>query len=65
MSGKWAPDNEQGEHAYVVSTSSWGQVYERIVYAHNLLDAKAEYGHTRQLHTHKSVRRARAEDVAS
>lgn len=62
---KWADDDKDGLHAYVVTTWNFGQSYDRIEYAESLKDAKAKFGWTRQLHTHKSVRRATREDVSA
>lgn len=59
----WAPDNEGGQHAYVVTTSSWGKSSDRIVYAASLAEAKSEHGWTRAAHTSVKVRRAKVEDV--
>lgn len=62
---KWAPDNEQGLHAYVVETSEFAgsRTYTDIVYAASLKDAKAEHGHTMMRYTTVSVRRAKPEDM--
>lgn len=66
---RWAPDNDEGLHAYVVTSRSiWDAAkgnpgYSRIVYTASLAIAKSQYGHTRELHTTVSVRRAVPADV--
>lgn len=60
---RYAPDNEQGEHAYVVETTSWGRTTARIVYAASLAEAKRKHGWTRQLHTSIHVARATPEEM--
>lgn len=60
---KWAPDNEAGLHAYVVTTHSWGRATDRIVYAVSLAEAKRKHGWTSMQHTSVSVRRAKPEDA--
>ena len=63
MSGKWAPDNDEGLHAYVIETTSWGRTTSRIDYAADLAEAKRKYGWTRMQHTSAKVRRATPADV--
>jgi len=65
MSGRWAPDNADGLHAYVITKKSWGRSWDRIEYASSLVAAKASYGWTRERYTAVSVRRALAADVAA
>ena len=61
--GRWAPDNDEGLHAYVVTTHEWGRSSDRIEYAESLMDAKRDYGWTRMLHVTKRVRRALPADL--
>lgn len=63
MSARWAPDNAEGLHPYVVTRSEWGRQYERIEYARNLAEAKRDYGWTRAAYASMSVRRATPADV--
>jgi hypothetical protein len=64
---RWAPDNAEGLHAYVVTTSEFAgsRKYDEIVYAESLKAAKAEHGWTQMRYTTKTVRRATPEDVAA
>jgi hypothetical protein len=63
MSSKWAPDNADGLHAYIITKRSWGRSWHRIEYAHSLKDAKASFGWTRERYTTVSVRRATPADM--
>lgn len=58
----WLPDNGDGEHAYVVTSSSPWRTYSWVVYAETMADAKAQHGWTRELHCSRRVRRARLTD---
>jgi len=62
---KYAPPREDGLYAYVVSNgSAWpGSNWKQIRWAANLADAKLHYGHTRELHNYRSVRRATPADM--
>lgn len=66
---KWAPDNEHGQHAYLVTSRSvWDSArglpgYVHLEYAGSLAEAKRNYGYTRELHTTVYVRRATVGDV--
>lgn len=60
----WAPDDDEGLHAYVVTRHSWGRQWSRIEYASSLAAAEGRYGWTRELYTTVTVRRAKVEDVA-
>ena len=61
---KWAPDNHEKLHAYVVTEHCWGKSSDRIKYAGSLAEAKRKYGWTSMRYTSMSVRRALPEDVA-
>lgn len=58
---KFAPKVD-GLNPYLVTTRNFGNRWHRIEYATDLAAAKESYGWTRQMHTTKSVRRARVED---
>jgi hypothetical protein len=60
---KYAPAREDGLCAYLVTTSSWGKAYTRIVWHSSLKAAKAADGWTRQMHTSVHVQRATTEHV--
>jgi hypothetical protein len=63
---KYAPKNDDGLYAYVVTESfSWGRSHDRIEWAESLKQAKSRYGWTRQRHTCRSVRRATPEELAA
>lgn len=64
MAARWAPDNDEGLHAYLVTKSSWGRKWDRIEYAASLTTAKAQYGWIREQHTSINVRRATHADTA-
>jgi hypothetical protein len=62
---KWAPDNDDGQHAYLVTISEFGgsRVRTEIEYADSLAEAKALYGYRQMAYENRSVRRAKATDV--
>lgn len=63
MTTKWAPDNDEGLHPYVITKHSWGHTRNRIEYATSLKEAKAQHGWTRESHTTVTVRRATPADM--
>jgi hypothetical protein len=63
MSSKFAPKRDDGQAAYVVTTSSWGRSTDRIEWAEDLRDAKERFGYTRMQHTYIRVRRATPVDM--
>lgn len=60
---RWAPDNADGLHAYVVTTMFGGRSYDSLVYEASLSDAKTKHGYKRMLPTHIRVHRAAVADV--
>jgi hypothetical protein len=65
---RWAQDNDEGLHAYlVITTDMWqaarGTDYRRIEYAASLAEAKSQFGWTREHLTTVRVRRATPDDV--
>ena len=61
--GRWARDNDEGLHAYVITDYCWGKSDDRIEYASSLADAKREHGSSRMRYTTTTVRRAQPVDV--
>lgn len=57
---EYAPDNEQGQHAYTVTTTRGIRTSARVVYASDLADAKRQYGSTRARFGNARVRVTRA-----
>lgn len=60
---RWAADNDEGLHAYVITKLWIGRLSSRIEYASSLVAAKGAYGCTRENYVTIRVRRATPADV--